>query len=57
MMCVDIPMYMGRLIEQESNSTVYNIHACQLIDDLSLDEKVWRTGYFVGASRISMWMN
>ena len=57
MMFADIPMYMGRLIEQESIPTMYPLYDCQFISDLSMDEKVWRTGYFVGASRLSMFMN
>lgn len=53
MMTVDIPMYMVRFIQQEKQPPTQDMFHCELISDLK-DEYLWRTGYFVGASRLSM---
>jgi hypothetical protein len=53
MICIDIPMYFMRFIEQDL-ITMYDMHDCMLITELSTMEMLWRTGYFVGASRLSM---
>jgi len=53
MIGIDIPMYMMRFVEQEDLLQDYRMHQCTLIHDLK-GEYLWRTGYFVGASRLSM---
>ena len=56
MIFLDIPMYVYRFMDQYENSfMIYNVHDCMMVYDLS-DEYLWRTGYFVGASRLSMLM-
>jgi len=54
MFFVDIPMYLYRYVQQEPTSV--SMFECTQTSDWR-DEYIWRIGYFVGASRISMFMN
>ena len=54
MFFVDIPMYFYRFAYQEASSV--SMFECTQSSDWS-DEYLWRIGYFIGASRISMYLN
>jgi len=54
MLFIDIPMYFYRFIHQELMDV--SMFECTHTEDWS-DEYLWRIGYFIGASRISMYLN
>ena len=58
MAVVDIPRYAGRFMDYESvplSMGIQDANQCSLTNDWS-DEWVWRTGYFVGATQLSMYI-
>ncbi len=59
MLCMDIPMYAFRYVSQEViplSEGLRTIHECTRVNDFS-DEHMWRTGYFVGGSQLSMYID
>jgi hypothetical protein len=54
MFFVDIPMYFYRFVNDEMINV--SMFECTQSSDWS-DEYLWRIGYFIGASRISMYLN
>jgi hypothetical protein len=59
MLCMDIPMYAFRYLSQEViplSEGLRTIHECTRVNDFS-DEYMWRTGYFVGGSQLSMYID
>jgi len=54
MIFVDIPMYFYRFVNDEMINV--SMFECTHTNDWS-DEYLWRIGYFIGASRISMYLN
>lgn len=58
MMGVDVPRYVHRFMEYEPvplTLGMKDVHQCMLAVDWA-DERVWRTGYFVGATQLSMYL-
>ena len=58
MATVDIPRYAYRFAEYESLPLAIGMqdaHTCSISVDWA-DERVWRTGYFVGATQLSMYL-
>lgn len=59
MATVDIPRYADRFIEYEPVPLALGMkdaHLCSLTVDW-VGERVWRTGYFIGATQLSMYLN
>lgn len=57
MLCVDIPMYAHRYLTQDPVSLIEGIKdmgSCYPLDEM---DYTWRTGYFVGATRLSMYLD
>jgi hypothetical protein len=55
---VDVPRYVHRFIEHEPvplTLGMQDMHQCMRAVDWA-DERVWRTGYFVGATQLSMYL-
>lgn len=59
MLTVDIPMYAYRVLEHDPVSVtegIVGMNNCTLSKNWE-EEYVWRTGYFVGGSRLSMYLD
>lgn len=59
MLIVEIPIYATRYLYEEIiplSEGLRTIHECERITDFS-DEYMWRTGYFVGGSQLSMYID
>lgn len=55
MVGVDIPTYVGRYLESPDFALSLDVDQCKLVDDWT-GEYLWRVGYFVGATHVSMYL-